>query len=70
MLKARALGHLENVNTFCDNLEQAMAQLGEKLFAFEYLQFNCEKEFVWEHNLSLLSIFLLSATFIICLVSH
>ena len=26
---ARALGHLENVNTFCDNLEQAMAQLGK-----------------------------------------
>ena len=29
-VKARALGHLENVNTFCDNLEQAMAQLGKK----------------------------------------
>ena len=28
-VKARALGHLENVNTFCDNLEQAMAQLGK-----------------------------------------
>ena len=27
--KARALGHLENVNKFCDNLEQAMAQLGK-----------------------------------------
>ena len=27
--KARALGHLENVNTFCVNLEQAMAQLGK-----------------------------------------
>ena len=26
-VKARALGHLENVNTFCNNLEQAMAQL-------------------------------------------
>ena len=28
-VKARALGHLENVNIFCDNLEQAMAQLGK-----------------------------------------
>ena len=28
-VKARALGHLKNVNTFCDNLEQAMAQLGK-----------------------------------------
>ena len=28
-VKARALGHLENVNPFCDNLEQAMAQLGK-----------------------------------------
>ena len=28
-VKARALGHLENVNTFCDNLKQAMAQLGK-----------------------------------------
>ena len=28
-VKAQALGHLENVNTFCDNLEQAMAQLGK-----------------------------------------
>ena len=28
-VKARALGHLENVNTFCDNFEQAMAQLGK-----------------------------------------
>ena len=28
-MKARALGHSENVNTFCDNLEQAMAQLGK-----------------------------------------
>ena len=28
-VKARALGHLENVNTFCDNLEHAMAQLGK-----------------------------------------
>ena len=28
-VKARALGHSENVNTFCDNLEQAMAQLGK-----------------------------------------
>ena len=46
-VKVRALDHLENVNTFCDNLEQAMAQLGEKLFAFEYLEFNCEKEFVF-----------------------
>ena len=27
--KARALGHLENFNTFCDNFEQAMAQLGK-----------------------------------------
>ena len=27
--KARALGHLENVNMFCDNLQQAMAQLGK-----------------------------------------
>ena len=27
--KGRALGHLENVNTFCDNLEQAMAQLAK-----------------------------------------
>ena len=26
-VKARALGHLENLNTFCDNREQAMAQL-------------------------------------------
>ena len=25
--KARALGHLESVNTFCDNLKQGMAQL-------------------------------------------
>ena len=46
-VKVRALDHLENVNTFCDNLEQAMAQLGEKLFAFEYLEFNCKKEFVF-----------------------
>ena len=28
-VEARALGHLENVNTFCDNLEQAMVQLGK-----------------------------------------
>ena len=28
-VKARALGHLENVNTFCDNLELAMTQLGK-----------------------------------------
>ena len=28
-VKSRALGHLENVNTFCNNLEQAMAQLGK-----------------------------------------
>ena len=28
-VKARALGHSENVNTFGDNLEQAMAQLGK-----------------------------------------
>ena len=26
---ARALGHSENVNTFYDNLKQAMAQLGK-----------------------------------------
>ena len=26
-VKSRASGHLENVNTFCDNLEQAMTQL-------------------------------------------
>ena len=49
-VKARALGHLENVNTFCDNLEQAMAQLGEKLFAFEYLQCNCKKEFFCQNK--------------------
>ena len=28
-VEARALGHLENVNTFCDNFEPAMAQLGK-----------------------------------------
>ena len=28
-VKARTLGHLENVITFCDNLEQATAQLGK-----------------------------------------
>ena len=28
-VKFRALGHLESVNTFCDNLEQAMTQLGK-----------------------------------------
>ena len=28
-VKARALGHLENVNTFCDNLEKAMTEHGE-----------------------------------------
>ena len=28
-VKFHALGRLENVNTFCDNLEQAMAQLGK-----------------------------------------
>ena len=28
-IKARALGHSENVNMFCDNLEQAMAKLGK-----------------------------------------
>ena len=28
-VKSRALGHSENVNTFCDNLELAMAQLGK-----------------------------------------
>ena len=28
-VKARALGHLENVNAFCDNLKQAVAQLGK-----------------------------------------
>ena len=28
-VKSRALGHLENVNKFYDNLEQAMAQLGK-----------------------------------------
>ena len=28
-VKARALGYLENVNTFCDNLEHAMANLGK-----------------------------------------
>ena len=27
--KARVLGDLENVNTFCDNFEQAMAQRGK-----------------------------------------
>ena len=42
-----AMGHLENMNMFCDNFEQAVAQLGEKLFAFEYLQFNCKKQFVF-----------------------
>ena len=26
-VKARAVNQLENVNAFCDNLEQAMAQL-------------------------------------------
>ena len=36
-VKTRVLGHSEKVNTFCDNLEQAMAQLGKKLFALEYL---------------------------------
>ena len=36
---------LENVNTFCDNLE--LGTTWEKLFAFEYLQFNCKKEFVF-----------------------
>ena len=29
-IKARALGHLKNVNKFYDNLEQAMSQLGKK----------------------------------------
>ena len=28
-VKVRAMGHLENVNTFHDNLEQAMARLGK-----------------------------------------
>ena len=31
-------------------LKQATAQLGEKLFVVEYLQFNCKKEFVFCQN--------------------
>ena len=44
--KARALGHLENVNTFCDNLEHAMAQLGKNYSPSNIYNF-CKKEFVF-----------------------
>ena len=36
-VKARALGHLENVNTFCDKSWTGHGKTWEKLFAFKYL---------------------------------
>ena len=49
--EARVLGHLENVVTFGDNLEQAMAQLGKNYSPSNIYNLIVKRSlFFWQNN--------------------